>query len=436
VSDATFQHIEGVVLVVLIVGYAVWFLIRKLARTRPDFRIGVPIGVGVGLRLAAIAGISQTGLEPVLRGGDETTFLDLARLLAPSPVGHGYLPHGRYQLHTDVFALEFKLGFLTVGAMRIVQVGIAMLGVVLIVAAVNDLANGRAARLTAWLLAIEPSAIFYNSALHKEPNMELAAGLVVFGGTMIWRRLDVRGILLCGLGGLIGVETRSYAGWFLVSAAVFLLLHAALRNLDRPTRAMPLIYGVAIVAFLATPTLLQASSHKNLSQLQVSQNQNASGNQPGQNGPNGNNLALEQVDFSTRGAVFKNLPKRIRDVVLRPYPWQLGDASQRFGALGTLIAYALVLLLIRYAWISRGHVFERAGPLLYPLLFLLIAYSLSAGNAGTGFRYRSHLLTLALAAVVILREHVVRARVEHSDSVPAVHDHRRSPLPSAAPSPV
>ena len=420
------QNVEGVVLVVLVVTYGLWSLVRKLARTRPEFRIGAPLSLAMALRLAAIAGIAQTGLEPVLRGGDETTFLNLARLLASTPLGHGYLPHGRYQLHTVIFALEFKLGFLTVGAIRIVQVGIAMVGVVLILAAVNDLASGRAARLAAWLMAIEPTAIFYNSALHKEPNMELAAGLVVFGGTMIWKRLDVRGLPLCALGGLIAVETRSYAGWFLVSAAVLILLHAALRNLNRPLRAMPVIYAVAIVAFLVTPTLLQASSSKSLKLLQVSQNQNTSGTSPTPTrGPNGNNLALEQVNYSTRGAVFTNLPKRIRDVILKPYPWQLSDNSQRFGALGTLIAYAMVLLLIRYAWLNRGAIFGRAGPLLYAILFLLVAYSLSAGNAGTSFRYRSHLVTLGLAAMVILRDHARRVRAERSE--PALAGADRAP---------
>src|SRR5205823_1398078 len=121
----------------------------------------------------------------------ETTFLTQARFLAHSPIGSAYLPHHVYQLHTELFAFELKLGFLSVGAMRIVQVGIALTGAILILAAVYDLAGGRAARLAAWILALEPASIFFNSALHKEPNMELAAGLVVFGGTMIWKRLDV-----------------------------------------------------------------------------------------------------------------------------------------------------------------------------------------------------------------------------------------------------
>jgi hypothetical protein len=410
--------VEGVILAFLVVALFAWFLIRKLGRSRPELRVGTPLAVGFGLRLAAIAGISATGLESTLRGGDENTFLGWAHVLASMPLGHGDFPHGPYQLQTVLFAMEIKLGFLTVGAMRIVQVGIALIGVILIVAAVHDLADARAARLAAWLLALEPASIFFNSALHKEPNMELAAGLVVFGGTMIWRRLDIRGMLICALGGLIAVETRSYAGWFLVSAAVLLLLHAALRSMDRPLRAMPAIYAIVIAGFVVTPVLLQVSSKKNLQILQQSQNANAAGIGTGTGGPNSDNLKLEQVNFSSRGAILKNLPKRIRDLTLEPYPWQLGDTSQRFGAVGTLFAYAILLLLLRYAWLSRGQVFRRAAPILYPLFFLLVAYSLSVGNAGTGFRYRTHLVTLAVGAMVILRAYVRRKRAAHAVVTP------------------
>lgn len=414
VSGTSAADVEGVIVVALVVGYVLWLLVRMLRRSRPDFRIGWPLGIGFGLRLVAIAAVSATGLDHVLRGGDEATFLSLAHDLARQPVGHGWFPHGAYQLHTVVFAAEIKLGFLTVGAMRIVQVGIALVGVVLTTAAVYDLAGARAARVAAWVTAIEPASIFFNSALHKEPNMELAAGLVVFGGTMLWKRLDVRGILLFALGGAIAVGTRSYAGWFLVSAAVFVLLHAGLRNMQRPLRALPAVYAVAIVAFLVTPTILAASSKKNLQQLQQSQNAYAGHIGTGSGGPNTDNLALEKVDFSTRGQILSNLPTRIQDIILKPYPWQLADANQRFGAVGTLVAYAVFLLLILYAWRSRGQIFARAGPVLYPMLFLLVAYSLAAGNAGTGFRYRTHLVTLAVAAMAILREQAALSREARS----------------------
>jgi hypothetical protein len=94
----------------------------------------------------------------------------------------------------------------------------------------------------------------------------------------------------------------------------------------------------------------------------------------------------------------------------------------------------ILILFMRYAWASRGAVFGRAGPVLYPLFFLLVAYSLSVGNAGTGFRYRTHLVTLAVAAMAILREHARGIR-----SVPpaaAVQDVSQPELVAAEPSPV
>jgi hypothetical protein len=422
-TSRSLQEAEGVILVTLFVGVALLLLIRRLARTRTDLRIGTPIAVAFGIRLAAIVAIGATGsLSAVLRGGDETTYLNLARFLASQPLGHGDLPHGPYQLQTVLFALQLKTGFLTTGALRITQVGLALIGTVLICAAVHDLANAPAARLTAWLLALEPVSIFFHSGILKDPLMELAAGLFVFGGTMIWLRLDVRGILICALGGAIAVKTRPYAGWFLVAAAVLLLLHAALRSLNRPLRAMPAIYAVALVAFLTTPVLVQVSSKQSLHTLQVSQTANTRVGAAGRN-----NLALEQINFSTRGEILRNLPTRIRDLVLKPYPWQLRSTSQRIGAIGTLVAYAVLLLLIVYAWLSRGQIMPRAAPLIYPLLFLLVAYSLSVGNAGTGFRYRSHVVTLAIAVVIVLREQVLLAR-EHrlsSDASPAVLPERK-----------
>src|SRR5438105_1202191 len=125
ISQTGLEHIEGVLLVALVVAYVLWFLIAKLKSTRPGLRIGAPIAVGLGLRLGAIAAIGATGsLSAVLRGGDEITYLDLARFLDSQPLGHGDLPHGPYQLQTDLFALQLKTGILTVGALRITQLGL------------------------------------------------------------------------------------------------------------------------------------------------------------------------------------------------------------------------------------------------------------------------------------------------------------------------
>jgi hypothetical protein len=402
---------ETVILSTLLSAGVLCFVLHRLRRRRPAFMIGFPLGVAFVIRLLAIAGVSSTGLQSALRGGDETTFLTHARLLADDAFGHGYYPHGKYPLHVVTFAMEMKFGHFSEGAMRITQVGIALLGVALILAAVHDLAGGRSARIAAWVFAFEPASIFFNSALHKEPLMVLASGFMVFGGTRVWRRLDLSGLVLMSVGGWIAVVTRPYAGWFLISAGVLIVLHASLRRLDRPLKAMPLIYAVIIAGFVAAPTLVQVSSNKSLQTLQQSQNANTNvGVAVQDTGPNGNNLALESVDYSTRGRVFANLPKRMRDILVRPYPWQVSNASQQLGAVGSLFALAVLVLLIMAAVRRRGEALSLTGPILYPMFFLLMAYALSAGNAGTGFRYRTHIVLLAVAMLCALREGVVPAR--------------------------
>jgi hypothetical protein len=168
---------------------------------------------------------------------------------------------------------------------------------------------------------------------------------------------------------------------------------------------MPLVYAVVIAAFVAAPAVTQVSSKKSLSTLQASQNANAEAA-----GTAGNNLALESVDYSTRGKVFANLPKRMRDVLIKPYPWQVGSASQQLGAVGSLFAFGVFLLLILAIVRRRKEVMTLTGPIIYPTLFLLFAYALSAGNAGTGFRYRTHIVLLGVAMLMALREGVVPAR--------------------------
>jgi hypothetical protein len=411
---------ETVIVSILLSAAVLAAALAHLRRRRPGLAVGRPLAAAFGLRLIAIAGVASTGLQSSLRGGDETTFLTYARLLAGSPLGQGFFPDGpEYPLHTVVFALQMKLGGFTEAAMRVTQVGIALLGILLILAAVHDLAGPRAARIAGWVLALEPASIFFNSALHKEPLMVLAGGLMVYGGTKLWQRLDYRGILLMAIGGFIAVETRPYAGWFLVSAGVLVILHGSLRRLDRPLRAMPLVYAVVIAGFVAAPAIVQATSSKNLATLQQSQDANTNPDDRGGGGPNGNNLALERVNYSTRGAILQNLPKRMLDVVVRPYPWQVANASQQLGAVGSLFALAGLALLLQAAWRRRGSVLGDAAPILYPMLFLLMAYSLSAGNAGTGFRYRTHLVTLGFAMLLVLRERHRQAAVS-SEQIPAV----------------
>jgi hypothetical protein len=246
----------------------------------------------------------------------------------------------------------------------------------------------------------------------------LASGLVVFGGSKIWAKLELNGVLLLGLGCAIALGTRPYAAWFLMTGGLLLILHASLRQVGSQLRSIPLIYAVAIVVAAATPAVLSLTSQNNLeNQLQRSQDANTDP-YAARGGAASNNLSLERVDFSTRSDLITHLPQRMRDVVLRPYPWQLANTSQQLGAIGTLVVLVALFLLWRYVRRSRGQVLAVAAPFIYPAFFLLVAYALSVGNAGTGFRYRTHLVLLGLATLVVLREHALRRVSAGGDQEP------------------
>ena len=420
VSDSLLYDILCVVLATMLVAFGLTLVVRRLARSRPEFKVGAPLALGVGVRLLAIVGVATSGVGEALRGGDEITFLTRARAIAGAPFDAGvWLPvDASHRLHEIVFALQIRLADFPEVALRVTQVGIAMLGIVLVVAAIHDVAGPRAARLGMWVLALEPAAIFFNSILHREPLLVLASGLVVFGGSKIWAKLELSGVLLLGLGCTIALATRPYAAWFLITGGLLLIVHASLRQVGTRLRSIPLIYAVVLVAAAATPAVLSLTSQDSLEQnLQGAQNANTDPNAV-RGSTNSNNLSLERVDFSSRADLVTNLPRRMRDVLLRPYPWQLQNTSQQLGAIGTMVAIAGLVLLFGYVRRNRGQLLAVSAPFIYPAFFLLVAYALSVGNAGTGFRYRTHLVLLGLATLIVLREHALRRESAGGDEEP------------------
>jgi hypothetical protein len=269
-------------------------------------------------------------------------------------------------------------------------------------AAVYELAGSRPAVITAWVLAFEPANVFFSGILHKEPFMFVAEGLVAYGGARLWKRGDYRALVPMVIGCLLATATRPYVGWFLAAAAAVVALHAGLRrNSASGSLALAAVVVALIVAFF--PTVWNASSQKSLHSLQQSQDANAADTRA--------NLSLERVDYSTREKVILNLPKRMLDIVTKPYPWQVANASQRLGVFGTTFMF-VGLILLAAALVQNGRsIMRRAGPLIYPILFLLVAYSLSAGNAGTAFRYRTHVVALLVALLVVLRSHRLEEHV-------------------------
>jgi hypothetical protein len=410
-ADDTFYKVESVLLTGLVAGFALRFLILALRRPRPELRIGQAVAAAWAVRVIAAAVISQTSTAAKLRGGDELTFMQNATGLAQLPLFDSHWPiAARSALYQLVLSLQIKFLHSPDLALRVTQTAIAVAGLMFLATAVYDVAGRRAAKIAAWLLAFEPASVFFSGVLHKEALMFLAEGLVVFGAAGLWMRGRLSSIVVMGLGCMVALTTRSYAALFMIAAAAAVTLHASVRAATkRSARAVTILAAAVLVGSAGAGTVLRFSTEK-LSRLQASVNYSAEDN---------SNLSLERVDVSTPSAAIRSLPARVRDISLRPYPWEAANTSQRIALLGTAFLFVGWLFLFQAVWRNRGRILQRAAPFAYPLGFLLVAYALAAGNAGTGFRYRTHLVAIGICLVIVLRERAKDSAAAVSEPVRA-----------------
>jgi hypothetical protein len=381
----------------LVASSVLYLVVRSLQHGRPGWRLAGPMTLAFSARIAAAAGLSLTPFAASLRGGDEAVFLERATALNTElggPFSSDGIARLTSEMHEWVFAVQLQAGPIPELTMRITQVTLSVVGLALVAAAVHDLAGKRAGTITAWVLALEPTSLFFSSLLHKESFLIFAGGLTVYGGSRNWRLGGVYGVPLMALGGTVAVLTRPYAGWFLVASGAFIVLHASVRHGVRAGWSFAITAVMVAGVIVSVPLLLHVSSEDSLERLQRSQDANVA--------EVNSNLNLESVDFSSREKVVTNLPQRVRDVLLRPYPWQVQNLNQQLGAFGGVSFMVLLLVLLRLFFVNWGWIMRYTAPLMYPGVMLLVAYSLSAGNAGTAFRYRTHLAIFLIGVVAVL----------------------------------
>ena len=273
----------------------------------------------------------------------------------------------------------------------------AAVGVALLSAAVYELAGPGPARIAAWVLALEPANIFFSSLLHKEPLMYLAEGLVVFGGAVLWKRGNSRRWLPMIAGCLIAMATRPYVGWFLTAAAAAVVLHASLTR-QRGLRSLasrPRASSWSGRAFI--PVVWDAVLRREPTELQQSQDANASDERESLAGAGGL-LHAREPDPQPAEA----------DQGRDPPPVCLADRRTRASSSARSARSSSSPACACWRWRSRAtgkRSWTMAAPLVYPAAFMLVAYAISAGNAGTAYRYRTHLVGLAVCLVIVLLAH-------------------------------
>jgi hypothetical protein len=396
---------------------AVLLLVRATRARRPGLAVTAPLAVAAAVRVAAAVAVTVIpGLSSV-RGPDEAGYVLKAHRVVDHIDALGSLP-GAILHNLHIYLIAGQEAVMGRGAgifpMRMAEIGIAVAAIAIVAVAVNDLAGPRAGLIAAWILALEPGGVFFSGLLLKEALVFLGESLIILGCVRMYTRRDAAALMLMAPGLAIVVASRPYVGVALGFACIAVSIHAALRH--PPGRARMLTLGVACAALAIGGTISLIEIDSIGDRLQVSQNANTSDR---------SNLKLEPVDFTSADGAAEAAGRRTIDLLLRPYPWQVSNTSQRLGVLGSAFAWLLLFLTVFLVLRRPREALPRLAPLLYVAVATTLGYAIATGNAGTGFRYRTHLLVALAACVSVL---VVRDnRLRSADAGP-----HEIPAPSAA----
>lgn len=387
--DALAVTLELVLAFYLVAGLA------RLAARKGVSGLALPLACALGVRAAIAIIVDGVPALAGTRGIDEIFFARQGRQLAAGTASLGEVPAALLgNLHIWWMALQGKL----IGAsgdlyLRVGHAALAVAGIAVLAVTVGQLAGAARGRLAAWLLAFEPSSAFFSTILHKEAPMFLGEALVVAGCVRMYTRRDgwSVAIMVAGLG--VAAGARPYAAAAMAVACGLTLAHAGLRRMGHGGVRRPVLAAIVVVVAL-TGLAVGPSISTVLGSIQRAQNANASNQQA--------NLPLPPVNYTNVTSVVTNLPGRAFDVLSRPLPWEAANTSQQLGVIGTVVAWTLIAAVM-FLFVRRPKLaLEHLVPVAYILGSLLLVYSLSTGNAGTGFRYRSHLVVLLIITLAVV----------------------------------
>jgi len=369
-------------------------LARNAARRRPGLRIARPLATAAVTRLAAVTVVAAVPALRPLRGPDETGFIAAAHDFAADPGSLGALPRALVgNLHVAYMGVEqYLVGAHTDLVLRAGHIALALAAISILAIAVTDVAGPRAGAVSAWILAFEPTNVFFSGVLHKEAPMMLGEALVVLGAVRMYQRRDATAVAFMAAGLAIAALTRPYAAAALFVACAGVSMHAAVRRLGPARRRSPRLAGGLAVTLLLAVAAAPAPAAV-LRTVQTSQNANSIDDA---------NLALPPVDFTTLDSTAQNIDSRVAALLVQPFPWQAANLSQRAGVAGTAFAWMLMVAALVLALTRPRFTVVELAPLLYLVTMTVVVYALSTGNAGTGFRYRTHVLFLLAALVAAL----------------------------------
>jgi hypothetical protein len=246
-------------------------------------------------------------------------------------------------------------------------------------------------KLYAAFMFFAPSLVFWPSSVGKEALMLLGLGLAAMGTVKVLNGQLLRGFLIAAPGGwLMWVVRPHLLAFATVAAAAALLVGRGRRSqtlrgsLARPLGLVALVFiGVFAMnqaaEFLGMEDVSLTSVEQELSDLNESTSQGGS--------------AIEREEDTTVSLTPLSVPQGAVTVLLRPFPWEVENASQILACLESA-AFAW-FLVTRFGSVVASIRQFRAAPYLFfcwvMLAFYAVAFS-SFGNMGLLVRQRSLIL--------------------------------------------
>jgi len=254
-------------------------------------------------------------------------------------------------------------------------------------------------RSAAWWTCLMPSLVIWAAQTIKEPIVILLEGMCLYGCIQLRAKgFSFSRLAVCGATMILLVAFRFYAAYIMLGVVVgSLLINSAGRSND--SRVTALVLSAIVAATLLGSGMaahhMPVLERYNLKQLQETRDYTAR--------TAGSGVIID-YDLQSPQGFAMSLILGATNLMLAPFPWQLGSASARM--LMTLpevvVWWWIVLrgLVPGVAWCWRRRVGGTV-PLVLFLLAMGTLYSIIFSNIGLGYRYRATLMPWLLIVSMV-----------------------------------
>jgi 4-amino-4-deoxy-L-arabinose transferase-like glycosyltransferase len=401
------------VIIIAILGFSGAQLIALTAREDADKQFELRLFLAaLGLRFLASLAIYELGFVDVIKDEDGTAWLtgalvyqdwvrrDLSIFNLPYEWTRAFLETlgtlGYPYLVGTVFYLTDLPARLPAAAIN--NVCGAATAVVVYRAAALHFSRWVAVR-AAWWTCVMPSLIVWSAQTLKEPVVIFFEALSIYSCLRLRKRgFSVTGVLLCIFPLLLLVAFRAYAAYIAGAVVIVSLLIPRIEKRHCTSMSGLAVAGILALTLLGTGMLaehLTSMEEFDLTRIQQIRDYTARNT--------GSGVPLD-YDLKTPSGFAMSVFVGGTNLLLAPFPWQLGGASLRMMlTVPDVVIWWLLMFggcLQGLAWSLRRRPYEMM-PILLFLTAMSVLYSITFSNVGLAYRYRATLMPWLLIFAMV-----------------------------------